>query len=305
MAACVVVAIAAAAPAVPVRAADVELGPTVHHPMSRYVDVKYRFSFWHLSALRITVAAANDEARFPGGVTVETVQVGSPGGVSLYVVNSPQSTIVLDMDFSESPTYGEQEGSAYNGHFGCTCYHPLFVFNQLGIRERCALRSGNVHSAADWRAVLEPVIARYRGTAKRLYFRGPRSARTQKRSSSSRCAMPTARWCRWGGGPRGATRRPGADHPLQHVPDGLDQRSPAARDQHRRRPGDHGKAEPGPATQHDHRVDRGELPAEAGRASSSSSGTCGTTPSAPSRWGWCWSSSCWRACTRAGRRRGR
>jgi Transposase DDE domain group 1 len=31
-----------------------------------------------------------------------------------------------------SPTYGEQERSAYNGHFGCTCYHPLFVFNQLG-----------------------------------------------------------------------------------------------------------------------------------------------------------------------------
>jgi hypothetical protein len=34
-----------------------------------------------------------------------------------------------------------------NGHFGCTCYHPLFVFNQLGDVERCALRSGNVHSA--------------------------------------------------------------------------------------------------------------------------------------------------------------
>jgi hypothetical protein len=53
---------------------------------------------------------------------------------------------VLDMDSSESPTYGEQEGSAYSGHFGCTCYHPLFVFNQLGDVERCALRSGNVHS---------------------------------------------------------------------------------------------------------------------------------------------------------------
>jgi hypothetical protein len=80
--------------------------------------------------------------------------------------------VVLDMDSSESPTYGEQEGSTYNGHFGCTCYHPLFVFNQLGDLERCALRSGNVHSAEGWRAVLEPVIARYRGTAKRLYFRG-------------------------------------------------------------------------------------------------------------------------------------
>jgi hypothetical protein len=76
------------------------------------------------------------------------------------------------MDSSESPTYGEQEGSAYNGHFGCTCYHSLFVFNQLGDVERCALRSGNVHSADGWRAVLEPVVVRYRGTVKRLYFRG-------------------------------------------------------------------------------------------------------------------------------------
>jgi hypothetical protein len=84
----------------------------------------------------------------------------------------PPKTIVLDMDSSESPTYGEQEGSAYNGHFGCTCYHPLFVFNQLGDVERCALRSGNVHSADGWRAVLEPVVARYRGIVKRLYFRG-------------------------------------------------------------------------------------------------------------------------------------
>jgi hypothetical protein len=84
----------------------------------------------------------------------------------------PPRTIVLDMDSSESPTYGEQEGSAYNGHFGCTCYHPLFVFNQLGDVERCALRPGNVHSADGWRVVLEPVVARYRDTVKRLYFRG-------------------------------------------------------------------------------------------------------------------------------------
>ncbi len=29
---------------------------------------------------------------------------------------------------------------AENVHFGCTCYHPLFVFNQFGDVERCALR---------------------------------------------------------------------------------------------------------------------------------------------------------------------
>jgi hypothetical protein len=84
----------------------------------------------------------------------------------------PPKMMVLDMDSSESPTYGEQEGSAYNGHFGCTCYHPLFVFNQFGDVERCTLRAGNAHSADGWRAVLEPVIARYRGSVKRLYFRG-------------------------------------------------------------------------------------------------------------------------------------
>jgi len=80
--------------------------------------------------------------------------------------------VVLDMDSSESPTYGAQEGSAYNGHFGCTCYHPLFVFNQLGDLERCALRSGNVHSAARSPSWLNTNSARYRGTVKRLYFRG-------------------------------------------------------------------------------------------------------------------------------------
>lgn len=84
----------------------------------------------------------------------------------------PQTTIVLDMDSSVSETHGAQEGVAYNGHFGCTCYHPLFVFNQLGDLERCALRPGNVHSADGWRDVLEPVVARYRHKMKRRYFRG-------------------------------------------------------------------------------------------------------------------------------------
>jgi Transposase DDE domain group 1 len=84
----------------------------------------------------------------------------------------PQTTIVLDMDSSVSETHGAQEGSAYNGHFGCTCYHPLFVFNQFGDLERCALRPGNVHSADGWRDVLGPVVARYRHRMKRRYFRG-------------------------------------------------------------------------------------------------------------------------------------
>ena len=84
----------------------------------------------------------------------------------------PPDGIILDLDSSESPTYGEQEGAAWNGHFRCSCYHPLFLFNQFGDLESCLLRPGNVHGAEDWRAVLEPVLARYRGRGIKLYFRG-------------------------------------------------------------------------------------------------------------------------------------
>lgn len=80
--------------------------------------------------------------------------------------------IILDMDSSVSPTHGDQEGSVWNGHFACTCYHPLFVFNQFGDLERCALRPGNVHSADGWEQVLKPVVARYRESVERIAFRG-------------------------------------------------------------------------------------------------------------------------------------
>jgi len=49
------------------------------------------------------------------------------------------------MDSSVSETCGRQEGSAHNGHFGCTCCHPLFCFNHYGDLEGAMLREGNLH----------------------------------------------------------------------------------------------------------------------------------------------------------------
>ena len=80
--------------------------------------------------------------------------------------------IILDMDSSVSPTYGNQEGSVYNGYFECSCYHPLFCFNQYGDLERALLRNGNVHSADDWRSLLEPIVNRYRDYDILRFFRG-------------------------------------------------------------------------------------------------------------------------------------
>ena len=84
----------------------------------------------------------------------------------------PLRELILDMDSSVSETYGEQEGSAYNGHFECMCYHPLFLFNQFGDLEYAMLRRGNQASAKYWRRVLLPVIQRYRGCNIPKFFRG-------------------------------------------------------------------------------------------------------------------------------------
>jgi hypothetical protein len=93
------------------------------------------------------------------------------GWVERAMEKTAHHRIVLDMDSSESPAHGEQEGSAYNGHFKCNCYHPLFCFNRYGDCEGAMLRPGNVHSADRWKELLEPVVRRYENKKVRKYFR--------------------------------------------------------------------------------------------------------------------------------------
>jgi hypothetical protein len=133
---------------------------------------------WVVGGQAVTGQAASTSqmGRFETEVLTQEVNLAALTNLSGHWIDCvharrPVNGIVLDLDSSVSPTHGEQEGSAYNGHFGCTCYHPLFVFNQFGDLERCALRPGNVHSAEGWREVLEPVVARYRSMMKRRYFR--------------------------------------------------------------------------------------------------------------------------------------
>jgi hypothetical protein len=75
-------------------------------------------------------------------------------------LRSPKE-VILDIDSSESPVYGEQELSSYNGHFGLKCYHPLFVFNENGECLKVKLRPGHVHSADGWKEFLEPLLRYY------------------------------------------------------------------------------------------------------------------------------------------------
>jgi hypothetical protein len=83
----------------------------------------------------------------------------------------PPRRVVLDMDSTEIRVYGQQEQSAYNGHFESMCYHPLLLFNREGDCLAAKLRPGNVHSAEGWEELLLPEIARQQQQGKAVVFR--------------------------------------------------------------------------------------------------------------------------------------
>ena len=85
-------------------------------------------------------------------------------------VDSPRR-VVLDMDSTEIPVYGQQEHSTYNGHFESTCDHPLLLFNREGDCLAAKRRPGNVHSAKDWDELLLPEIERQQQRGKAVVFR--------------------------------------------------------------------------------------------------------------------------------------
>jgi hypothetical protein len=106
-----------------------------------------------------------DEDNLAGLATINRELIGRAEAI-----DSPQR-VVLDMDSTEIPVYGQQEGSAYNGHFESTCYHPLLLFNREGDCLAAKLRSGNVHSADGWEDMLLPEIERQQKLGKEVVFR--------------------------------------------------------------------------------------------------------------------------------------
>ena len=106
-----------------------------------------------------------EDGNFPGLARVNRELIGKAEAL-----NSPYRT-VLDMDSTEIPVYGEQEQSAYNGHFESTCFHPLLLFNREGDCLAAKLRPGNVHSAEGWEKLLLPEVERQQRMGNEIAFR--------------------------------------------------------------------------------------------------------------------------------------
>jgi hypothetical protein len=68
---------------------------------------------------------------------------------------------VLDVDSTATEVHGNQPGSAYNGHYRVTCYHPLVaILPDTGAWLAVRLREGNVHTSVGLEEFLFPLLER-------------------------------------------------------------------------------------------------------------------------------------------------
>jgi hypothetical protein len=73
------------------------------------------------------------------------------------------SHLVLDLDGTDDPTHGDQEGSAYHGFYAEHMYHPLLVFDGQTDQLICAvLRPGKCHGSRFVVLVLRRLLKRLR-----------------------------------------------------------------------------------------------------------------------------------------------
>ena len=67
--------------------------------------------------------------------------------------------LILDLDGTDDPTHGAQEGSAYHGYYRQHMYHPVLIFDgETGQLITAVLRPGNTHGSAGVVAVLKRVV---------------------------------------------------------------------------------------------------------------------------------------------------
>ena len=67
--------------------------------------------------------------------------------------------LVLDLDSTDDPTHGAQEGSAYHGYFGQHMYHPLLIFDgETDQLLTAVLRPGNAHASRGVVAILKRLV---------------------------------------------------------------------------------------------------------------------------------------------------
>lgn len=106
--------------------------------------------------------------------------------VFLEAYATPPEEIVLDLDATDDPLYGQQEGRFFHGYYGHYCYLPLYIF--AGEHLLCArLRSSDIDASAGSREEVERIV-------KQIRARWP-EVRIVLRADSGFCRDELMSWC--------------------------------------------------------------------------------------------------------------
>ena len=72
------------------------------------------------------------------------------------------TNLIIDLDSTHSDTFGNQELTDYNAHYGTTGYHPLVAFDGLtGDFLKATLRPGHQYTSNGVKEFLEPLLEHY------------------------------------------------------------------------------------------------------------------------------------------------
>ncbi len=114
------------------------------------------------------LASQSSISRFYDRVVVETIltlQVLNQDLIDKARLVCNDTNMIIDLDSTHSDTFGHQEQTAYNAHYGTNGYHPLVAFDGLtGDFLKAKLRSGNQYTSNGVKEFLEPLLEHYNQT---------------------------------------------------------------------------------------------------------------------------------------------
>jgi hypothetical protein len=106
-------------------------------------------------------------SRLENAVGRRAVEAMAEALVALYIRERGRAgapaRVLLDLDGTDDPAHGEQEGVAYHGYYRQHMYHPLLVFDgETGQPVAAVLRPGNAHASRFVVLVLRRLVRRLR-----------------------------------------------------------------------------------------------------------------------------------------------
>ena len=114
-----------------------------------------------LNRLELSGEVVSEEERYKKIALEEAAVDRMLVDVFLQAHREPPQEILLDLDATDDPVHGHQEGRFFHGYYGHYCYLPLYIFS--GDHLLCArLRPSNIDAAAGCLEEVERIVAQIR-----------------------------------------------------------------------------------------------------------------------------------------------